>query len=97
MGKTEMVRDTNDDKPRFDLIVPEGIPYSETMLYRWAMLMMRGAEKYGNRNWELGEYPDAFWRAQESAIRHMFQWLTQDSPEEDHAAAILFNVAAAEF
>lgn len=96
MGKTEMVRDTNEGKARFDLLIPEGIPYGEQFLTRWAQLMARGAEKYGERNWELGEYPEAYWRAKESAMRHMVQWIAGDT-DEDHAAAIVFNVAAAEF
>jgi hypothetical protein len=96
-GDTGMVRDTDEGKPRFDLIIPEGIGYSETMLCRWAMLMTRGAEKYGERNWEKGAYPDAYHRARASALRHMLQWISGDTPEEDHSAAILFNVAAAEY
>lgn len=96
MGDTAMVRDTNEDKPRFDLLIPDGIPYEEQFLYRWAMLMARGAEKYGAKNWEQGEYPVAYWRAQESALRHMMQWIAGE-PDEDHAAAIAFNVMSAEY
>lgn len=91
-----MVRDTNDGKARFDLILPEGIPYAEQFLTRWAQLMARGMVKYGERNWEHGEYPQAYWRARESAFRHMIQWLC-DERDEDHAAAVAFNVASAEY
>jgi hypothetical protein len=41
-----MVRDTETDKPRFDLLLPERLPHEEQMLTRWAYLMARGADKY---------------------------------------------------
>ncbi len=43
---TGMQRDTQDGKPRFDLIAPLDLPYEEQMLTRWAKLMARGAAKY---------------------------------------------------
>jgi hypothetical protein len=39
-------RDTNEDNPRFELIVPKGVPYNKTLLYRLAMLMTRGFVQY---------------------------------------------------
>lgn len=96
VGSSEMVRDANDGKPRFDLLINEGIPYEDQFLTRWAQLMARGAGKYGERNFELGEYPEAYWRAKESASRHFIQWMSGDTGE-DHAAACVFNIASAEF
>ena len=83
-----MVRDISTDKTRYDLI-------PTFMLKRWADLLQRGAKKYGERNWEKAETQEALYRFKESAIRHMYQWLDGDT-SEDHASAILFNVAGAE-
>lgn len=85
---TGMVRDTQDDKPRYDLL---DLP----MLRRWAELMARGAKKYGENNWRKAATPEELTRFRSSAIRHMFQYLEGDKTE-DHAAAIIFNVAGAE-
>lgn len=91
-----MVRDTQEGKPRFDLIEPKGWPYEEQLMTRWALLMARGAEKYDDRNWELGEGQEELDRAIASAERHLKQW-KHGKVDEDHACAILFNVQAAEF
>lgn len=73
-------RDTQDDKPRYDLI-------SVIALKRLAELMGRGAEKYGDRNWEEGIPLSRFYA---SLFRHMIQWAEGDTTE-DHLAAVLFN------
>lgn len=91
-----MRRDTQEGKPRFDLILPKSLPYQATMLTRWACLMARGAEKYGDRNWEKGNGSEELERAKASALRHMMQWLSGET-DEDHAAAVFFNIAAAEY
>lgn len=91
-----MVRDTQEGKSRFDLVVPKGMPYGEQLLTRWADLMARGAEKYGDRNWEQGEGTAEMDRALASAFRHFMQWFTNET-DEDHAAAILFNVQQVEY
>lgn len=90
-----MVRDTEKGKPRFDLLIPEGVPYSEQMLTRFAALMARGAEKYTPRNWELADGPAELARYKSSALRHLIQWITGET-DEDHAAAVMFNLLAAE-
>lgn len=86
--KTGMVRDTQDDKPRYDLI-------DRAFLKRWAELMARGAKKYGENNWRKAATEEELNRYQSSAIRHLFQWLDNDTTE-DHAVAIAFNLAGAE-
>ena len=53
-----MVRDTTKGKAKFDLLMPKGVRYEEQMLTRLAELMTRGAEKYGNRNWEKADTQD---------------------------------------
>lgn len=90
-----MVRDTQDGKPRFDLLWPEGIPYPEQMLTRFAALMERGAQKYDARNWEQANSAEELERFKQSAARHFAQWLTGED-DEDHAAAVMFNVMAFE-
>lgn len=91
-----MRRDVQTDKPRVDLITPLGLPYHETMAYRRGMHMMRGADKYGDRNWELAASPEELLRFRASAARHFLQWFTGEV-DEDHASAVQFNMDAAEF
>lgn len=83
-----MVRDTQEGKPRYDLV-------DRPMLKRWAELMGRGAEKYGEDNWRLAASHDELRRFKASAFRHFMQWLDGER-DEDHAAAVFFNIAAAE-
>jgi hypothetical protein len=91
-----MRRDVADDKPNFALCLAEGVPYEDQLLTRWAALMQRGAVKYGDRNWELASSQEELERFRSSALRHMIQWATGANPEEDHAAAVVFNLAAYE-
>nr|WP_238362231.1 dATP/dGTP diphosphohydrolase domain-containing protein [Actinopolymorpha pittospori] len=90
-----MVRDTEEGKPRFDLLLPLGVPYSAQLLTRIAEHMARGAVKYTDRNWEKAQGPEELARYKSSAHRHLMQWLAEDR-EEDHAAAVFFNLLAAE-
>ncbi len=90
-----MQRDTQNDKPRFDLIRPLAVPYKDQMLTRWAELMARGAQKYEERNWEKAETRDELNRSVASASRHFEQWLNGET-DEDHAAAVFFNIQGAE-
>ncbi len=83
-----MVRDTEDNKPRYDLVY---FP----MFKRWAELMDRGAKKYGKRNWEKANGEEELDRFRASAFRHFIQWLDNEQ-DEDHAAAVFFNISGAE-
>lgn len=76
-------RHSQKGKGRYDLIPP-------LMLIRLAILYEKGAEKYGDRNWEKG-IPLS--RLFSSTIRHMFCWL-MGMRNEDHLAAAIFNIAA---
>jgi len=79
--ETGALRDTQDDKPRYDLI-------PIIALKRIANLYAKGAKKYGERNFEKG-IPSSRYIA--SLMRHLFQYLEGDK-EEDHAAAVCFNI-----
>ncbi len=88
-----MVRDTQDSKPRFDLLYPPGMPYETQPLTRYASLLQRGAEKYGTMNWTLANSQEELDRFKASAARHFNQWIMGER-DEDHMAAVWFNMAA---
>lgn len=90
-----MQRDTETGKPRFDLLFPETVPYEAQMITRFAGLLARGAEKYDARNWEKANGDAEMARFKSSALRHLVQWMCGED-DEDHAAAVMFNVMAAE-
>lgn len=90
------MRDSQSGKPRFDLLLPEGIPFDRQYLTRVARLLARGAEHYEDRNWEKFNDQEALNRAKSSAFRHFMQWITGED-DEDHAASIFFNVMAVEY
>jgi len=90
-----MVRDTTAGKPNY-LNVTYG-----PMLDRWAVHTTKGREKYpdvepGVPNWTLARGVEEHERAKESALRHLLQWLRGDR-DEDHAAAVFFNINLAEY
>lgn len=95
-----MRRDTQEGKPRFDLLMLKGLPFDAQFLTRCAALLTRGAEKYGTRNFEKANSRDELDRFVASASRHFHQWQAQQlgaAPDgEDHAAAVFFNLMAAE-
>lgn len=82
-----MRRDSQDGKPRYDL-VPLG------PLKRLAELMARGAVKYGDRNWEKANSQVEVERMKGSALRHLYQFIAGET-DEDHGAAAVFNIFAA--
>ena len=90
-----MRRDTQEGKPDFSLLLTD-LPYDEQLLTRWASLMERGATKYGRRNWQLACSQEELDRFKASAFRHFVQWVTGQD-DEDHAAAVLFNIQAHEY
>lgn len=83
-----MRRDVDKTKPRYDLIDRE-------FLKRWAEHMRKGAEKYGEENWRKANSEPELKRFMGSAMRHLIQWMNGEE-DEDHAAAVAFNIAAAE-
>lgn len=76
------VRDGISGKPRYNLI-----PMS--IINRLAVHYALGAEKYEERNWQKGMpisvYVDSF-------FRHFYAWLNDENDDEDHGAAMLWNV-----
>lgn len=89
------MRDTTEGKTNF-LNVLFG-----PMLRRWAEHLTKGREKYpdpepGVPNWTLAQGKEEYLRAKESAFRHFLQWL-QGERDEDHAAAVIFNINLAEY
>lgn len=90
-----MQRDTQAGKPRFELMLPLGIPYEEQMIVRLAALYGRGAEKYDERNWEQANSREEMERMKASAFRHFMQWMCGET-DEDHAAGAMFNIIAYE-
>lgn len=91
-----MQRDTQDGKPRFDLMFAAELPYEEQLITRYAVLLARGAHKYTERNWEQATGRPELERAKASALRHMAQWMCGET-DEDHAAAVIFNLTVAEY
>ena len=86
-----MVRDTDAGKARFELLLPLDVPYADQFLVRVAELLARGAEKYSDRNWEKATGDEEMERFKSSAIRHLMQWAAGET-DEDHAAAVVFNL-----
>lgn len=89
-----MRRDTNEGKIRYDLVVPETM--DNPMLKRWADHMTKGALKYGDCNWEMAAGKEELKRFRESAFRHFMQYYLGET-DEDHAAAVYFNIQGAEY
>lgn len=78
---TGSVRDTRDGKGRYDLLPPRAIR-------EVAIHFQLGSEKYGERNWELGQNLS---RYLDSGIRHAFAAL-EGQADENHAAAAAWNL-----
>lgn len=72
------------------------LAFDGPMFLRWVGLLTRGAVKYAKRNWMKASGEEEYERFQESAVRHFFQWLNGDT-DEDHAAAVFFNINGAEY
>lgn len=91
------VRDTEDGKPDLTryLAVPNLHLVPIEMVERLAAHMTKGAQKYGEDNWRKATGPVAVARFLRSLARHVVQYFQGDRTE-DHAAAITFNVWAAE-
>ena len=83
-----MRRDTTEGKPRYDLIP---LP----MLKRLAELYARGAEKYGDSNWQLANSEEELQRFKASAFRHFVQWQMGET-DEDHGIGAVWNIFAYE-
>jgi hypothetical protein len=85
-----MVRDTTEGKIDYALAL------DGPMFKRYATHLTKGAEKYEKRNWMRARGQAELERFKESALRHFLQWLAGDV-DEDHAAAVIFNINGAEY
>jgi hypothetical protein len=90
-----MVRDTTAGKTNFLRL------FDGPMAERWAAHLTKGAVKYpdvrpGVPNWTLAAGAPEAQRFKESAVRHFVQWLRGDT-DEDHAAAVFFNINGYEY
>ena len=86
-----MVRDIQEDKECFDLLLPEGIPYEDQMLTRFAAHLTKGAKKYSDRNWEKASGETEMRDFKRSAWRHFMKWYL-GMVDEDHASGVWFNI-----
>lgn len=83
-----MVRSDDSAKPDYTLV-------DLAMLERWAVHMTKNVASKGHNNWRLASTEEDRQRFRASLFRHVVAYLRGDD-DEDHAAAILFNVAGAE-
>ena len=81
--KSGSVRSKDADGHRFDLVSPFG-------LFRLAKVYAEGAEKYGDRNWELGQ---PFSDVLNHAERHLYMW-KKGARSEDHLAKVAWGMFA---
>ncbi len=84
-----MKRSPTTGRPRYDLM-------DKDMLYRWAMLLAKGAEVHGERNHEKACTQEEVDRFKESAFRHFMDYIFDVNTGEDNAAATIFNIAGIE-
>lgn len=85
-----MIRDVATDKVDYSLAL------DGPMFDRLAVHLTKGAKKYAKRNWMQANGPAELERFRESALRHFLQWYRGET-DEDHAAAVLFNINGAEY
>lgn len=80
---TGAVRDTRKGKGRYDL-------FPVHAMKRLAIVYEKGAEKYGENNWQKGM---PYSRFVDSALRHIYCYL-EGKQEEDHIAMAAWNLMA---
>lgn len=85
-----MVRDVTEGKVDYTLCL------DGPMFKRLGAHLTKGAKKYAKRNWMQANGTKELERFRESALRHFLQWLDGDI-DEDHAAAVFFNINGAEY
>lgn len=66
------------------------------MFRRWATLLTNAVPKRGRRNWMKASGQEDLDRFMRGFGRHVEQWLNGEE-DEDHAAAIIFNLNGAEY
>ena len=79
-------RDTDEGKPRYDLIPLDCLKALAELYTRWAV-------KYWDNNRQLAQEEDAINRFKHSAFRHFIQRMNWEV-DEDHWMAVVFNIFA---
>ena len=87
-SESGVVRSVDIGKPDYTLI-------DTALLERWARLMTAQVPSKGRDNWRNASTDEDLLRFRQSAWRHFLAWQSGET-DEDHAAALLFNVAGAE-
>lgn len=88
-----MSRNSDEGKPKLGLMIPKDIPYEHLWTTQLGHLLRLGAEIHGPRNWEKANSKKEMEDFQESALRHLTQAIAGEE-DENHLAAVLFNVIA---
>jgi len=88
--KSGMVRDTDDGKINFSLVL------DGPLIERLATHLTKASKKYGKGNWLLADGTEELNRFKESAFRHFVQWF-KNHDDEDHFSACVFNLNAYEY
>lgn len=84
-----VVRSDPDGKPDYTTIDPD-------FLERLAVHMTANIPSKGYNNWRNASTDDDLLRFRRSAWRHLIAW-ERGETDEDHAAALVFNVMGAEY
>lgn len=85
-----MTRDVEDDKIDWTLV------FDGPMLRRYAEHLTKGAKKYSPRNWMKASGEAEYDRFKRSLLRHLVAYLSGET-DEDHAAAVIFNLNGMEY
>lgn len=85
-----MIRGSTEGKTDY-LLVLDG-----PMLDRWAEHLTAAVPRKGARNWMRAQTPEDLERFKQGFFRHARQYLRGDV-DEDHAAAVFFNLNGAEY
>lgn len=72
------------------------VELEKDLIDRYASHLMKGAIKYSERNWMKASGENELRRFKSSFCRHLLQYVRGDG-DEDHAAAVVFNVNGTEY
>ena len=84
-------RSSEEGKLRYDLCFPPSDAMECSILSRWALHMTKNVESKGEANWHNASTAEDIKRFYRSAWRHWMAFIAGED-DEDHLAAILFNL-----
>lgn len=84
-------RESQEDKPRFDLVISPNVAYEDQLWTRYAVWLGKGAAKYGEGNMRQLEGREAEQHAIAAAFRHLHKVALEEN-DEDHTAAVIANL-----